>query len=109
MAVRPLYTGLYFFEDYELQIDSTVMRSEFEEWIDVELEKIRTSIDRLLSETGIVAAEVDRVFLTGGSSLVPVVRQIFSERFGQDKISGGGEFTSVAKGLALRALEEDPA
>ena len=99
----------FHFEDYELQIDSTVMRSEFEEWIDVELEKIRASIDRLLSETGIVAGEVDRVFLTGGSSLVPVVPQIFSERFGEDKISGGGEFTSVAKGLALRALEEDPA
>jgi hypothetical chaperone protein len=46
------------------------------------------------------------VFLTGGSSLVPAVRGIFEKRFGSDKISSGSEFTSVARGLALRALED---
>ena len=97
----------FLFEDYEFRVGSTVVRSEFEEWIGGELERIRACIDRLLSETGVVGTEVDRVFLTGGSSLVPAVRQIFRERFGKGKISSGGEFTSVAKGLALRALEED--
>jgi hypothetical chaperone protein len=48
---------------------------------------------------------VDRVFLTGGSSFVPAVRRLFASRFGKDKIRGGHEFTSVAHGLALRALE----
>jgi hypothetical chaperone protein len=62
-------------------------------------------VDRLLKGTGVDAASIDRVFLTGGSSLVPVVRRIFEERFGSDKISSGSEFTSVARGLALRALE----
>jgi hypothetical chaperone protein len=44
---------------------------------------------------------VDRVFLTGGSSLVPAVRRLFAERFGEDRLAGGGEFVSVAEGLAL--------
>jgi hypothetical chaperone protein len=48
---------------------------------------------------------VDRVFLTGGSSLVPAVRRIFETRFGKDRIRSGNEFTSVAHGLALRAAE----
>jgi hypothetical chaperone protein len=48
---------------------------------------------------------VDKVFLTGGSSFVPAVRRIFSSRFGESKIETGGEFTSVARGLALRALD----
>jgi hypothetical chaperone protein len=48
---------------------------------------------------------VDRVFLTGGSSFVPAVRRIFVNRFGEDRIRGGNEFTSVAHGLALRADE----
>jgi hypothetical chaperone protein len=44
---------------------------------------------------------IDRVFLTGGTSFVPAVRRVFTERFGEACISGGGEFVSVAEGLAL--------
>jgi hypothetical chaperone protein len=43
------------------------------------------------------------VFLTGGTSLVPAVRRIFAERFGEERLRGGDELTSVAQGLALRA------
>ena len=43
------------------------------------------------------------MFLTGGSSLVPAVRAIFAGRFGEEKLRSGGELTSVASGLALRA------
>jgi len=48
---------------------------------------------------------VDRVFLTGGSSFVPAVRKIFIRRFGESRIRGGNEFTSIARGLALGAVE----
>ena len=41
------------------------------------------------------------MFLTGGSSFVPAVRRLFEQRFGPQKVSGGGEFVSVAEGLAL--------
>jgi hypothetical chaperone protein len=50
-------------------------------------------------------SDVDRVFLTGGTSFVPSVRQIFVRRFGEERIRSGNEFTSVAHGLALRAQE----
>jgi hypothetical chaperone protein len=53
--------------------------------------------------------EIDRVFLTGGTSLVPRIRRIFSERFGEGKIESGGELTSIAHGLALIGLEDDVA
>jgi hypothetical chaperone protein len=45
------------------------------------------------------------VFLTGGSSFVPAVRRIFDKRFGRERIRSGNEFTSVAMGLALKAME----
>jgi len=51
------------------------------------------------------ATAVDRVFLTGGTSFVPAVRKIFERRFGRERLAGGSEFTSVAQGLALRAIE----
>ena len=43
------------------------------------------------------------MFLTGGSSFVPAVRRIFAERFGEQRLRGGEELTTVATGLALRA------
>jgi len=97
--------GRFLFQDYAIRIDAVVARHEFEQWIEDDLQKIHGCIDRLLSRTGIGSADIDRVFLTGGSSLVPAVRHIFEARFGARKISSGSEFTSVAKGLALRALE----
>ena len=66
-------------------------------------------VDRLMAASGIGFGRIDRVFLTGGSSYVPAVRRIFTERFGEQKVTGGEELTSVATGLALRAREEWPA
>lgn len=82
-----------------------VTRREFEAWIEPDLHSIEGAIEGLLATSGIHPREVDRVFLTGGSSFVPAVRRIFETRFGKDRIRGGNEFTSVAHGLALRAAE----
>jgi hypothetical chaperone protein len=79
-----------------------VRRAEFESWIAEDLAAIEHSVDALLKSTGVRAREVDRVFLTGGTSFVPAVRRIFASRFGEEKVRGGNEFTSVAQGLALR-------
>jgi len=84
----------------ELRIPVT--RAQFESWIGEDLAAIEHSVDVLLRSTGTNAGEVDRVFLTGGTSFVPAVRRIFTDRFGRDRIRGGNEFTAVAQGLALR-------
>lgn len=85
---------------FELRIPVT--RAQFENWIAEDLAAIEHSVDALFRSAGLEAREVDRVFLTGGTSFVPAVRRIFVDRFGQDRIRGGNEFTSVAQGLALR-------
>ncbi|QHN03453.1 Hsp70 family protein [Granulicella sp. WH15] len=92
------------FKDGSLDLRATVTRSEFEQWIAPELEQIAESIDSLLTSTGVAPASIDRVFLTGGTSFVPAVRHIFESRF-PNRITTGNEFTSVAQGLALRALQ----
>ena len=89
-----------------LQIDAEVSRADFESWIAPELAAIAGCVDGLLARTGVAPGQVDRVFLTGGSSLVPAVRRIFEARFAGDRIRTGDEFTSVASGLALCAAEE---
>lgn len=95
--------------DGPLEVDEPVERERFEGWIAEELAAIAGCVDRLLARAGVARREVDRVFLTGGSSFVPAVRHIFAERFGAERLRGGAELTSVASGLALRAREQAPA
>lgn len=80
-----------------------VRRSDFEQWIAPELARMEASLDQLLRNTGTAPREVDRVFLTGGSSLVPAVQRVFTERFGAARVQTGDAFTSVAHGLTLMA------
>ncbi len=80
-----------------VSIHRQVRRAEFEEWIREELTAIETTVEQVMKHA---RKPVDRVFLTGGTSLVPAVRRIFETRFGADRIAAGNEFTSVAAGLA---------
>tara|TARA_R110000868_G_scaffold12110_5_gene58687 strand:- start:7556 stop:8866 length:1311 start_codon:yes stop_codon:yes gene_type:complete len=88
-----------------INIESHVDRAEFDIWIAPELEEIARCVDKLLDDAGMSPDKIDRVFLTGGSSFIPAVRDIFAQRFGQVKLAGGGELTSVATGLALSARQ----
>ena len=91
--------------DGVIEIQAVVERTAFEEWIAEELAQIEACVDSLIAESGASAADVDMVFLTGGSSFVPAVRRIFETRFGAARIRTGNEFTSVARGLAVNAAE----
>jgi hypothetical chaperone protein len=95
----------FHFRDGSMNLSIAVTRDSFEGWIAEELRAIERCIDLLLETSGIRRRQVDRVFLTGGSSLVPAVRRIFERRFGDNRIRTGNEFISVARGLALRAEE----
>ena len=90
-----------------VDIERKIKRAEFEKWIAPELEEIGACVDRALVEAGLREGEVDRVFLTGGSSFVPAVRAQFEQRFGAEKIETGDQLVSIAYGLSLIAREKD--
>ncbi|MBN8845805.1 MAG: Hsp70 family protein [Sphingomonadales bacterium] len=92
-----------------VDIAAPVRRADFEAWISDDLARIEAAMDAALAKAGIEAGAIDRVFLTGGSSLIPAIRAIFDRRFGADRIAAGGELTSIAHGLALIGAEPDPA
>jgi hypothetical chaperone protein len=88
-----------------IMLDLPMVRSAFDDWIADDLAAIDRVLDEVLARAGVEASAVDRVFATGGSSLVPAVRGRLSARFGEHKLVGGEELTSVAWGLAARARE----
>jgi hypothetical chaperone protein len=93
------------FSDGFVDLAARVERVSFEEWISEELGQIAGCVDSFLGSSGVHPKDVDMVFLTGGSSFVPAVRKIFEARFGEKRIRSGNEFTSVARGLALTAMD----
>jgi len=88
-----------------VEIDRTIAREEFEDWIADDMTRIEATADEALRLAGVSRSEITRVFLTGGTSLVPAVRDSFQRKFGVEKLIGGDEFSSVAQGLALMGAD----
>src|SRR3954468_19144463 len=89
----------------EIDLDLAIARGGFETWIGDDLAAIEQVLDDVLARAGVAERDIDRVFATGGTSLVPVVRARLAARFGDAKLVGGEELTSVAWGLAARARQ----
>jgi hypothetical chaperone protein len=88
-----------------IELDLAVTRPAFEGWLTEDLAAIDRVLDDVLARAGVTADGIDRVFATGGTSLVPAVRDRLTARFGAAKLVGGEELTSVAWGLAARARQ----
>ncbi len=84
-----------------------VKRQDFDIWISGDLAGIEGALDDILARTRTQAGDIDKVFLTGGTSFVPAVRKIFENRFDRDRIESGGELLSIAHGLALIGARDD--
>ena len=95
------------FEAGDVRIEKPVKRAEFDAWIAPELGAIGAAADEALARAKLQPADIDRVFLTGGSSFVPAVRRLFADRFGEAKLDGGAELVSIATGLALIGAAPD--
>jgi hypothetical chaperone protein len=85
----------------------TVKRADFEQWVAPDLARIEGALDEVLEKTDTAPETIDKVFLTGGTSFVPAVRRIFTNRFDAGKIESGGELLSIAHGLALIGESDD--
>lgn len=99
--------AVFRFKADAIDIEAPITRARFERWIAPELLQIEQALEQAISDAGLTADAIDQVFLTGGSSLVPAVRTLFIDRFGGDKIASGGEFESIASGLALIGNSDD--
>ncbi|MCC6826998.1 MAG: Hsp70 family protein [Novosphingobium sp.] len=99
--------GEFRFAGDDLAIEAQVSRTDFERWIAPDLQRIAETLDTALAAAGLRADQIDHVFLTGGSSLIPAVRRLFEQRFGESRIASGNELTSIAHGLAQIGLAPD--
>lgn len=86
-----------------ISLNEKMTLQEFNGIIEPDITSISGYLDEFLHRSGISRNEIDSIFITGGSSLTRSIRNIFIERFGNDKIRSGDSFNSVAYGLAYSA------
>jgi len=87
-----------------ISIEDQVRRSDFERDLAPAMKAMESAIDKLLAKLQLKTTDIDVVFLTGGSSRIPMVQNIFRTRFG-NKIASGRELVSVGEGLGVEAGE----
>lgn len=88
------------YEHDGFEVVTMVARADFDGWIAQDVAAIAGCLDQTLAAAGLDPADIDRVFMTGGTAFVPSVRREFSARFGAEKLSRGDELSSIAAGLA---------
>ncbi|AWM85842.1 Hsp70 family protein [Microvirga sp. 17 mud 1-3] len=98
----------FHFKAEGVDIRAPVTRAQFESWIAEDVDRIAETVDRALQSARVRPEEIDRVFLTGGTSFVPAIRRLFLERFGESRLTSADQFESIAYGLALIGRAEDP-
>jgi hypothetical chaperone protein len=91
----------FIYNNMEIEINEKVSLSEYNSIIKKDLDKISVYLDKFIEENGIQVAQLDSLFLTGGTSMVAAIRQLFREKFPDINQNSGDNFRSVAQGLAL--------
>lgn len=85
------------------KLDIPLERPTFEAAINEERAKISAAIDLCLKEAGVTPANITAIFLTGGSTAVPAIKQTICEKLPGGNIVSGDLFNSVGKGLGIEA------
>jgi hypothetical chaperone protein len=90
--------------DYpSIELRFPVERATFELAIAPALERILTRLDETLAAAAVSAADVDRVYCTGGTARVPAFLEAVAARFGANKVRHVSTFHAVIQGLGERA------
>ena len=81
-----------------------ITRETFEGLIDSEVKSINKCVEETLTKAELSLDKIDIVFLTGGSSYIPCIKELFNKKFGPGKVKHSDAFTSVAYGLGISGV-----
>lgn len=87
----------------ETDFNINIARHELEETLADDLIKLRSTAKTAVNNAGLKLNDIDAVFLTGGSTAIPVVRHSLTNLFPQAEVVEGDMFGSVGLGLTQYA------
>ncbi len=95
------------FVDSVVAVHERITRGEFEDAVEHLIDRMRDCVMETEKRAQVSPDEIDLVLTTGGTTLVPAVRRMLCERYGEARLRQRDTFTAVAKGLALYAYHQE--
>ncbi len=90
----------FMYDKTGIHIDETISLFDYNKIIQKDLTKIKNYLDVFLAKHQVSPDKIDSLFLTGGTSMVHAVKELFAATFPNTAIKSDDNFISVAKGLA---------
>nr|WP_068889369.1 Hsp70 family protein [Pedobacter panaciterrae] len=84
----------------DIEINDEISIDQYNGIIQKDIKKISAYLDEFLLNHQIAANDIDSLFLTGGTSMVAAIKELFKTKFPNTPVHSGDNFISVAKGLA---------
>ena len=81
----------------------TATRGELDRAIEARMDRLYKAASDCIAAAGLRPAAIDTIFLTGGSSRVPAVREAIGRVAPSARLAGGSDLLSVALGLTQMA------
>ncbi|GMR39903.1 hypothetical protein PMAYCL1PPCAC_10098 [Pristionchus mayeri] len=94
---------------HDKDVSGKMQRAEFEELAKPVFDKLRALLQELLAKTKLDASKIDEVEIVGGSSRIPMVKQIVRELFGKDPKTTMNQDEAVVRGAAMQCAILSPA
>lgn len=83
-----------------IQIDEEISLTEYDQLIKKDVDRIEAYLNEFMLKNTIKVEDIDSLFLTGGTSMVASIQNLFKTKFPHLTLNSGDNFKSVAKGLA---------
>lgn len=98
LSDQPVSTFEY--HNMEIEIEENISLGQYNAIIEKDISRIDTYLDQFMETYNINPQDIDCLFLTGGTSMVSAVQNLFKNKFPHIPLNSGDNFKSVAKGLA---------
>lgn len=87
-----------------IDIEVEIKRDSFESLIRPLIDKTIVLIDELLEKSGYPIDTIDNILLVGGSSCIPLVKEMLSDKYGKEKVLASEKpMLAIAEGAAILA------
>ncbi len=87
----------------DVHFAAEITRTGLEETVAADIERVSATVRQTITDAGVKASDITAVFLTGGSTAIPLARREILSLVPQAAVIEGDMFGSVGLGLALDA------
>ncbi|MBC7615673.1 MAG: Hsp70 family protein [Pedobacter sp.] len=93
-------SSAFSYHKMDIRIEEEIPSSDYEQIIKKDIDRISAYLNEFMLQHNISVKNIDSLFLTGGTSMVVSIQQLFKTKFPHLTLNSGDNFKSVAKGLA---------